>query len=338
MISDPGAASLGRFIVGTLPRGQLQQLGVVAFSLFALGGIVWIGLSWSRMGLLSKLRFADREPDEFGISTTSSNWEPAIIPLTSILLILGVLTIGSRAFGDGVFIRSPEVALAAIGTDYVSVFEVVQMTLGLFGKAVVASLFAAFLGYVLAMTLPKSLLPLQLGMLGSAFAVQIIPIVVIAALLWIVAPDLLYRDIVVATLSGLYPAFQLMQERRAQIPVMVREFLLVRSFNRSRGEFIVYIPWAIAAIPTVVLAVAPFAVNAVLASEYILMGDGIGRWLYAINARGETTMVYGFFLLITSCSLFAVSLLIMARQFTERRVAGGISTADSSAPSASIPS
>lgn len=320
MVSGSSSPSLGRLIVGTLPSGRIGQLTVLALCLCIMGGAIWWFYGVGRQMAISLLRISDQDIEERGLITPRTALNSVLVPITAIALVLLALAVGSRLVGDQLLIRSPEVALAALGSDYVSLGEIVGMTASLLGKAVISALLAAMIGYALTITLPRVLMPLRIGLLGSALIVQVVPIVLIAAILWLALPELPSRDLLIATLSGLYPAFQIMRERQATIPNALSDLMATRGARLLRSQWLVRGPWALSEVPTVILATVPFSVNALIASDYVLRADGLGRWLYAVNARGEATMIQGMFIVILVCSLMSSSLLIAMKRIVDRKM------------------
>lgn len=318
MVSGASDPSLGRLILGTLPSGRIDHLTVLAICLCVAGGFIWWLYGVGRLIAISSLRMGELDIEDRWHSTPESALQSSLVPLTAIAVVLLSLAVGSRILGDHLLIRSPEVSLAALGSDYVTFSELIGLTIDMLGKAVLAALLAALAGYTLTAVLPSVLVPLRLALLGSAFVVQIVPIVMLAAILWLTLPDLPNRDLLVATLSSVYPAFQIFRERQSTIPVGLLDLMTTRSVGALRGQWFVRMPWSMSAVPTVVLATVPVAVNALIASDYALRSDGLGRWLHAINARGEVTMVQGIFVVILVCSLVSASILIGVKRVVDR--------------------
>lgn len=322
LVSGSSSPSMGRLMVGTIPSGRLGQLSVLALCLCVMGGAIWGSYGAFRLLVIRRLRISDQDIEDQGAISSSSTLSSVFVPLTAITIVLLALIVGSRLVGDQLLVRSPEVALAALGSDYVSLYDIASMTFSLLSKAIIAALLATLIGYALTVTLPHVLIPLRIALLGSALVVQIVPIIIIAAILWMALPELPARDLLVATLSGLYPAFQIMRERQATIPNALSDLMATRGTCLLRSQWLVRGPWALSAVPTAILATVPFSVNALIASDYILRGDGLGHWLYAINARGEVTMVQGMFLVILVCSLLSSSLLISMKRIVDKNMAG----------------
>lgn len=320
MVSGASSPSLGRLLLGTLPSGRIGQLMVLALCQFITGIVIWKAYAASRRVAIKLLRIGDQDIEERGMLAATRTLESVLVPMTAIALVLIALFLGSRLGASQLMIRSPEAALASLGSDYITLREIAGMTASMLGKAFMSVLIAAVIGYVLTITLPRTITPLRHCLLGSALMVQIVPIVVIAAILWLLLPNLPSRDLVVATLSCLYPAYQIMHERQATIPKALSDMMRTHGANQLRSQWFVRGPWAVFALPTVILATVPFAVNALIASDYILRANGLGRWLYVINARGEATMIQGMFIVILVCSLVPTSLLLILKRIIDRKM------------------
>ena len=319
-VSGSSSASMGRLILGTLPSGHIGQLMVLALCLCITGGAIWWIYGACRRWTIKQLRITDQDLNDQKPQSSRSARNSAFVPMTAIVLVLLALFIGSRLGGNQLMIRSPEIALSVLGSDYVSVLEISSMTFALLGKAAISALVATMIGYVLTVPLPKAFVLLGYSLLGSALVVQIVPIFIIAAILWLALPDLPCRDLLVATLSGLYPAFQIMRERQATIPIALSDLIATRGASLLRSQWLVRGPWALSVVPTAILTTVPFSLNALIISDYVLRAEGLGRWLYMINARGEVTMIQGMFIVILVCSLVSTSLLIAMKRMIDRKM------------------
>lgn len=318
--SGSTSPSLGRLIVGSLPRGDIKGLAGIAGVIFTIGILIWLLLR-----LASKI--ADRA---FGIEhleteyltelSSSERLSLALAPFTGIVMVLTFFALGSVVFPEHLMIRSPSASLGSLGSDYVELGDIAVRVLSTLASALFAALVSTILGYLISASLPTLLKPLQVGLAMSAMFVQIVPITIIASLLWLLAPTLDKRDLLVAVLSGLYPAYVIMRDRQRTMPAELLDSLRLHAASLFRRHYFVFIPWAAYAVPASLLATVPFTVNAIIVSGAVLRGEGtLGQLIYSVNARGEATMIQGLSLLIISIVLLTTGILTFLQLWSSRR-------------------
>jgi ABC-type nitrate/sulfonate/bicarbonate transport system permease component len=318
--SSSSEPSLGRIIVGSLPSGDVKGLTGIAATIFGIGIMIWLLLSLAS-------RLADRvfgvehlESEQLSDFPDSERKSLALAPFTGIGLVAAFFAIGSVTFPEHLLIRSPITSLATLGSDYVELGDIAIRVTSTIASAIGAAIVSTMLGYLISTSLPVLLKPFQVGLVMSAIFVQIVPITVIASLLWLLAPALDQRDWLVAVLSGLYPAYVIMRERQRTLPVEILDLVRLRGTGAVRKHYYLFVPWAAYALPACLLATVPFTVNALVVCGAVLRGEGtLGQLIYSVNARGEATMIQGLSLLIISIVLLTTGLLTYLQQWSNRR-------------------
>lgn len=313
--SDP---SLGRVIVGSIPRGDIEILAGIAFTVFVFGLLIWLLLGLASTITDKVFCIESLDIESRSELTNSERRSLELAPLTGLVLVAAFFALGSIVLPKYLLIRSPITSLQSLGSDYLMLSEIAILVISTLVSALCAALASTVCGYFISTSLPALLKPIQAGFVLSAIFVQIVPITIIASLLWLLAPTLERRDWLVAVLSGLYPAYVVMRDRQRTMPADLLELLRLRRTGFFYQHYLVFAPWAAYALPTALLATVPFTVNALIVSGAVLQGDGtLGQLIYSVNARGEVTLIQGLSLIIISTVLLTTGVLTYLQRLVD---------------------
>jgi ABC-type nitrate/sulfonate/bicarbonate transport system permease component len=178
-------------------------------------------------------------------------------------------------------------------------------------------LFATALALLLAYTaaaLPRSLRLLSSVTATMAFVIQSVPALALFPLVALLVDRGPATGVIVAGLSGFYPIFMTLTERRASLPLTAFAFVHAARSSWWRRERFVFGPWVGPLVITGCRVALPQILSAVLVVEYLVIGDGAGDAIPMFNSRARYPEIWALIV-----ALFAgISFVIFVLQWLER--------------------